>query len=98
MKSGMLAAERSTAAIGAGRAGDELADYQPAVNASWIAKELKLVQNAEPAVAKFGGDYGTIIGGIDMWMRTLKIGLPIAMKDHPDNGAIARKDMYQPFA
>lgn len=98
MKSGMLAAESITAAIGAGRAGDELADYQPAVNASWIAKELKLVQNAEPAVAKFGGDYGTIIGGIDMWMRTLKIGLPIAMKHHPDNGTIARKDMYQPIA
>ncbi len=98
MKSGMLAAESIAAAIGAGRAGDELADYQPGVNASWIAKELKLVQNAEPAVAKFGGDYGTIIGGIDMWMRTLKIGLPIAMKHHPDNGTLARKDLYQPIA
>ena len=98
MKSGMLAAESIAAAIDAGRAGDELADYQPAVNASWIAKELKLVQNAEPAVAKFGGDYGTIIGGIDMWMRTLKIGLPIAMKHHPDNGTLARKDLYQPIA
>ena len=98
MKSGMLVAESIAAAIGAGRAGDELADYQPGVNASWIAKELKLVQNAEPAVAKFGGDYGTIIGGIDMWMRTLKIGLPIAMKHHPDNGTLARKDLYQPIA
>jgi electron-transferring-flavoprotein dehydrogenase len=94
MKSGMLAAESIVAALGAGRAGDELADYQPAVNESWIAKELKLVQNAEPAIAKFGGDYGTILGGIDMWMRTLKIGLPISMKHHPDNGTIGRKDLY----
>ena len=47
------------------------------MRSSWIASELKLVQNAQPAVAKFGGDLGTVIAGIDMWMRTLKIGLPI---------------------
>ncbi len=98
MKSGMLAAESIVAALSAGRSGDELADYQPAVNASWIAKELKLVQNVEPAVAKFGGDFGTIIGGIDMWMRTLKIGLPVSMKHHPDSGTIGRKDLYAPIA
>ena len=97
MKSGMLAAESIVAALSAGRSGDELADYQPAVNASWIAKELKLVQNVEPAVAKFGGDFGTIIGGIDMWMRTLKIGLPVSMKHHPDSGTIGRKDLYTPI-
>ena len=97
MKSGMLAADSIAKAIAAGRAGDELTDYQPAVNESWIAKELKLVQNAEPAVAKFGGTAGTIIGGIDMWMRTLKIGLPIAMKHHADHTTLGRKDLYQPI-
>jgi electron-transferring-flavoprotein dehydrogenase len=97
MKSGMLAAESIAGAIAAGRENDMLADYQPAVNDSWIAKELKLVQNAEPCMAKFGDDYGTIIAGIDMWMRTLKIGLPISMKHHADHTTIGRKDLFAPI-
>jgi electron-transferring-flavoprotein dehydrogenase len=97
MKSGMLAAESLAKAIAAGRANDEIADYQDAVNDSWIATELKLVQNAEPSVAKFGNWAGTIISGTDMWMRTLKIGLPIAMKHHADHENIGRKDLYQPI-
>lgn len=98
MKSGMLAAEAAAAAIAAGRTSDELLDYEPAVRSSWIAKELKLVQNAEPAVAKFGGVLGTILAGTDMWMRTLKIGLPITMTHHADNENIWRKDLVQPIA
>jgi electron-transferring-flavoprotein dehydrogenase len=94
MKSGMLAAESIATALAAGRANDELSDYQGAVNESWIATELKLVKNAEPAVAKFGGDYGTILAGLDMWMRTLKIGLPITMKHHADHTQIGRQDLY----
>ena len=90
MKSGMLAAESIIAAIAAGRESDELSDYQPAVNDSWIAKELKLVQNALPAMEKLGEDFGTALAAIDMWMRTLKIGLPISMKHHPDNEGLGR--------
>ncbi|MEY4671268.1 MAG: hypothetical protein RLZZ415_1147, partial [Pseudomonadota bacterium] len=52
MKSGMLAAEAAAAAIAAGREHDSMAEYDAAVRESWIAKELKLVQNAEPMVAK----------------------------------------------
>ena len=97
MKSGMLAAESIVTALAAGRAHDILSDYQPNLNDSWIAKELKLVENAEPSVAKFGGDYGTIIAAIDMWMRTLKIGLPISMKHHADHANLGRKDLHQPI-
>ena len=97
MKSGMLAAESISAAIAAGRTGDELTEYQTSLNESWIAKELKLVQNAQPAIAKFGGDYGTVIAGLDMWMRTLKIGLPVSMKHHTDASMILRKDMFAPI-
>ena len=97
MKSGMLAAESIAAAIGAGQEHTELADYEANLRESWIAKELKLVQNAEPAVAKFGGDLGTVIAGIDMWMRTLKIGLPISMKHHRDYEATGRADLYKPI-
>jgi len=97
MKSGMLAADSIAAAIAAGREHDEVAEYQATLNDSWIATELKLVKNAEPAIAKFGGDYGTVLAGTDMWMRTLGIGLPITMKQHPDNEGIGRKDLYKPI-
>ena len=98
MKSGMLAAEAAAAAIAAGRGSDALSDYDAAVRSSWIAKELKLVKNVLPAVEKFGDDIGTVLAGIDMWMRTLKIGLPITMKHHPDNEALHRADLYKPIA
>jgi electron-transferring-flavoprotein dehydrogenase len=95
MKSGMLTAEAAAAAIAAERANDELGDYETNLRESWIAKELKLVQNAQPAVAKFGGDIGTVVAGIDMWMRTLKIGLPITMKHNPDYSYTGRADLFR---
>ena len=97
MKSGMLAAEAIAAAIGAGREHDALDEYDSAVRSSWIAKELRLVQNAEPLVAKFGGGLGTILAGADMWMHTLRIGLPFAMKHHTDASETVRADLYQPI-
>jgi electron-transferring-flavoprotein dehydrogenase len=98
MKSGMLAAESIAEALSAHREHDELTSYQTCLNDSWIAKELKLVQNVGPSVAKYGGDYGTVLGAIDMWMRTLKIGLPITMKHHADHDGLGRKDLYRPIA
>lgn len=92
MKSGMLAAEAAFTAVQAGRTSDSLADYDAAVRSSWIADELKLVKNAEPLLSKFGGTIGTLLAGIDMWMRTLKIGLPFTMKHKPDNEKIWHKD------
>ncbi len=97
MKSGMLAAESIAAALSADRAHDELSDYQANLNESWIATELKLVKNAQPAVAKYGEAYGTMLAGVDMWMRTLKIGLPIEMKHHADYQATGRADIYRPI-
>jgi electron-transferring-flavoprotein dehydrogenase len=60
MKSGMLAAEACIDAVVADRAGDELGSYESTLRSSWIADELQLVKNAEPAVSKFGGTLGTI--------------------------------------
>ncbi len=97
MKSGMLAAEAVAKAVAEGRERAELMEYDAAVRESWIAHELKLVQNAEPAVAKYGEDFGTILAGIDMWMRTLKIGLPISMKHHRDYETLQRADLYAPI-
>ncbi|RVQ69442.1 electron transfer flavoprotein-ubiquinone oxidoreductase [Croceicoccus ponticola] len=95
MKSGMLAAEAIADALAAGRTSDEVAEYEANLRNSWIADELKKVQNAEPAIAKFGGAIGTILAGVDMWMRTLKIGLPISMKHHPDYETTVRADLYK---
>ncbi len=92
MKSGMLAAEAAFDAIQNERARDVLTDYDDRLRTSWIADELKLVKNAEPALSKFGGTIGTLIAGVDMWMRTLKIGLPITMKHKSDASKLWRKD------
>ncbi|TZG29128.1 electron transfer flavoprotein-ubiquinone oxidoreductase [Sphingomonas montanisoli] len=93
MKSGMLAAEAAFAAVQAGREGDEITAYPEALEASWVAKELKLVRNVEPMVAKFGALAGTILGGADMWMRYLGLGLPFTMKHHKDNEDMWRADI-----
>jgi electron-transferring-flavoprotein dehydrogenase len=99
MKSGMLAADAIAAAIAAGHEKTELSEYDASVRSSWIAKELKLVQNAEPLVAKWGGDIGTLLAGTDMWLRTL-VGFGIAkpMIHHTDAGETQRADLYKPIA
>jgi electron-transferring-flavoprotein dehydrogenase len=97
MKSAMLAAEAAAEALAAGRGNDALATYQPAVEASWIATELKKVRNAEPAVAKMGAFMGTLWAGVDMWMRQLRIGLPYSFKHHRDNTTLWRKDLVPPI-
>ncbi|HKT75826.1 MAG TPA: electron transfer flavoprotein-ubiquinone oxidoreductase, partial [Sphingobium sp.] len=93
MKSGMLAAEAAFAAVRADRSSDVLSDYETNLRSSWIATELQLVKNAEPLLAKFGNTIGTMLAGIDMWMRTLKIGLPFTMKHKPDCEKIWPKDI-----
>jgi electron-transferring-flavoprotein dehydrogenase len=98
MKSGMLAAEAAFEAIGAGREGDALQSYDDALHSSWVADELKKVRNVEPMVAKLGGTAGTLFAGLDMWMRTLKIGLPFTLRHHPDNETLYRKDVVKPIA
>jgi electron-transferring-flavoprotein dehydrogenase len=98
MKSGMLAAESIIAAVKAGREKDELGEYDTAVRASWIAEELKKVQNAEPLVAKWGGTWGTLFAGADMWLRTLfGFGLAKPMKHHTDASGTQRADLYKPI-
>ena len=93
MKSGMLAAEAAFDAIVAEREGDELAAYPAALENSWVARELKMVRNVEPFVARFGPLAGTLLAGADMWMRYLKIGLPFTLKHHKDNEGMWRQDI-----
>ncbi|MEI7933127.1 MAG: electron transfer flavoprotein-ubiquinone oxidoreductase, partial [Alphaproteobacteria bacterium] len=71
MKTGMLAAEAAFRAISAGRAGDELTEYEAAYKKSWVAKELRLVRNAKPLLVKFGTVIGGALGMFDMWCASL---------------------------
>jgi electron-transferring-flavoprotein dehydrogenase len=98
MKSGMLAAEAIAAAIAAGQQGTQLDDYEDNLRESWIAQELKLVQNAQGLVAKFGGTLGTVLAGADMWARYLKVNPFGAMAHYTDAEATGRADLYKPIA
>src|SRR5580700_9229196 len=60
--SGMLAAEHVVAALGAGRANDELADYENAWRGSQVGKDLHPVRNAKPFLSRFGTLLGVPLG------------------------------------
>ncbi len=92
MKSGMLAAEAAFDALSKGRSNDVLESYEPAVRSSWIDKELRMVRNAQPAVAHFGGFLGTLYAGFDMWLGQLGIRLPWTLKHKADNTTLRRKE------
>ena len=79
MKSGMIAAECAFEALKAGRGHDELTKYQTAYRQSWIYKDLKRVRNVKPLLSKFGNRFGFMLGGLDMWMNQLGIGLPLTL-------------------
>ncbi|NWG24995.1 MAG: electron transfer flavoprotein-ubiquinone oxidoreductase [Pseudorhodoplanes sp.] len=75
MASGMLAAESVAAALAAGRAGDELGDYESAWRTSPIGRDLWKVRNVKPLLSRFGTILGVALGGFDMWTNTLGFSL-----------------------
>jgi electron-transferring-flavoprotein dehydrogenase len=75
MLSGILAAEYVAAALAAGRANDELADYETAWRSSAIGPDLWKVRNAKPLWSRFGTFAGIALGGFDMWTNTLGFSL-----------------------
>jgi electron-transferring-flavoprotein dehydrogenase len=98
MKSGMLAAEAAFDAIVGDRRFDRLDAYPKALRASWVDKELRMVRNAQPAVAKFGGIAGTMYAGFDMWLAQLGVPLPWTLKHHADHTRLRRKEHVRPIA
>ena len=69
--SGIQAAEAAAAALAAGRAQDELADYEAGWRASPIGKDLYRVRNVKPLWSKLGTVLGVTLGGVDMWTHQL---------------------------
>ena len=90
--------EAAAAAVEAERSGDELAAYPEALDASWIATELRKVRNAEPAVARFGPFAGTLYAGLDLWAHALGLKLPWTLGHHRDSDQLLRKDLARPIA
>jgi electron-transferring-flavoprotein dehydrogenase len=75
MVSGMLAAEHVATALAAGRAHDELSDYDAAWRGSPIGTDLWRVRNAKPLWSKLGTFAGVALGGVDMWTNTIGFSL-----------------------
>ncbi|WGW04836.1 electron transfer flavoprotein-ubiquinone oxidoreductase [Tropicibacter oceani] len=75
MLSGIAAAEAAAKAIKAGRAQDELHDYEVEVRQGAIGKDLKKVRNVKPLWSKYGLTASLMLGGVDMWTNTLGFSL-----------------------
>jgi electron-transferring-flavoprotein dehydrogenase len=98
METGIMAAEAAFEALNAGRSYDMLNAYQEAYNTGRVAAELKMVRNVKPLLTKFGTFLGTILGGAEMWMRTLGIGLPFTLSHgKPDYAYLKKADKSKPI-
>jgi len=71
MLSGIEAAEAAFVALHAGRAGDELVEYETLVRGGAIAADLKKVRNVKPLWSRFGLMASLVGGGVDMWTNSL---------------------------
>lgn len=69
--SGILAAEHLGAALLAGRAHDELMDYENAWRNSPIGRDLYPVRNVKALWSRFGTLAGLALGGFDMWCQSI---------------------------
>jgi len=99
MLSGQFAAEAVAAALGAGRANDELNDYEAGWQGSAIGKDLWRVRNAKPLWSKLGTFLGITLGGLDMWCNTLGFSLFGTMSHgRPDSATLRPVSECTPIA
>jgi electron-transferring-flavoprotein dehydrogenase len=73
--SGIEAAELAQAALAAGRAGDEIADYEDRLRTGPVGRDLKKVRNVKPMWSRWGLLPSLALGGFDMWTNTLGFSL-----------------------
>jgi electron-transferring-flavoprotein dehydrogenase len=96
--SGMLAAEHVAAAVAAGRANDELTEYEQAWRTSEIGRDLWKVRNVKPLWSKFGTAFGVLLGGFDMWTNTLGFSLFGTLgHGQPDHASLASAAQAKPI-
>lgn len=80
MKSGMLAAEAISDALAKTEYAPLLAAYPQKIRDSWLWKDLYAVRNIKPALSAWGNRWGTLYGGMDMWLHSLGMTLPWTLK------------------
>ncbi|WP_018000692.1 electron transfer flavoprotein-ubiquinone oxidoreductase [Paracoccus sp. N5] len=99
MLSGIAAAEAAAAAIAAGRAGDELAEYEAELRTGAIARDLKPVRNVKPVWSKLGLWPSLALGGFDMWVANLTGWNPLGSWKHgkTDAQATGKAADFQPI-
>jgi electron-transferring-flavoprotein dehydrogenase len=97
--SGAMAAEHVAAALTAGRAGDELANYDNAWRNSWIGSDLKKVRNVKPLWSKLGTIVGFACAGLDMWTNTFGFSLFGTLRHgKPDSATLQPATNFKPIA
>jgi len=87
----MMGAEAAFKAIGEGRSGDVLTEYEEAYEASSVHKELKTVRNVKPLLSKFGTILGTGLGGVEMWLNQILGWSPFGTMSHSKTDAASLK-------
>src|SRR6202020_3251871 len=99
MGSGMLAAEYVIAALGAGRANDELVDYENAWRGSPVGKDRHKIRHVKPARFKLTPRIGLPLANIDMWCNTLGFSL-LGTLSHakPDRKTLDPAKAHTPIA
>ena len=100
MLSGMLAAEHVAAALAAGRANDELADYEAAWRASDIGRDLlEGAQRQAAVVALRHARWASRSAALDMWTNTLGFSLFGTLKHgKPDSATLKPAAQCTPIA
>jgi electron-transferring-flavoprotein dehydrogenase len=88
MLSGIAAAEAAHAAIGEGRASDELTEYNTALRDGPVGKDLYKVRNVKPFQSGSGVMGALGLGGFDMWTNTIGFSL-FGTKEHGKSDADA---------
>lgn len=95
MHSGIDAAEAAHAALKAGRAGDELTDYDKRLRTGKVGRDLKPVRNIKPLWSRYGLVPALALGGLDMWANTLGLPLLGTMAHGKSDAAATRKRFGQ---
>jgi electron-transferring-flavoprotein dehydrogenase len=92
----MQAAEAVAEALAAGRAHDELADYEQNWRTSPIGRDLRPVRNAKPLWSRFGTLGGIALAGLDMWANTLGVPLFGTLKHGSADYAVTQPGAKSP--
>lgn len=97
MLSGIAAANAAAAAIHAGRASDDLVEYESDLRSGPIAKDLKKVRNVKPLWSRFGLIASLFGGGISMWASTLGLGIFTLKHGKTDAAATGKAADFKPI-